>query len=211
MKFIIKQEYEAAVPPLSDSEYQALEESIRFRGQLNPIVVNSQGVILDGHNRYNILTALAMEIKYITKDFEDSDQEYQYVVETNVNRRQLTAYSKIECYERLIQIFQLRAKANMLAASKGEKVPYAQGSTSTHFASTLGMGIRRLQDGLYIMKHGNEQMKIRLRKGTLTINAAKTVLDGKKPIIKYKKPKVRYQCNKCFHIHEKDELIIVKE
>lgn len=205
----INKEYERAVPPLSDEEYSALEESIRTRGLHNPIVINSKGTILDGHNRYSILYKLDLPIDYTIKDFDNEDEEFQYVVESNINRRQLSPFAKIECYEKLIQKFQEKGRQNMLATLRGEKIPFAQGGSAIHFAKTLGMGQRRMQDAFYIMKHGNSQLKRQLRENKITINAAKQLLTKSDRVVrknlKYNKKEV--QCPKCFHKMFRDELI----
>ena len=53
-KIIISEEYRALVPAQSDQEYQSLKQSIKENGfwGSNPIVINSEGIILDGHHRH---------------------------------------------------------------------------------------------------------------------------------------------------------------
>jgi Predicted transcriptional regulators len=46
------QEYSSLVPQLSTEEYESLKQSIKENGLWVPIVVNKDGVILDGHHRY---------------------------------------------------------------------------------------------------------------------------------------------------------------
>ena len=61
MNITINKEYENLVPPLSDSEFQALKKSIKIKGMYMPIVI-SHGIVLDGHHRFKICKELGIEI-----------------------------------------------------------------------------------------------------------------------------------------------------
>ena len=59
----IDPEFESKIPPLTEEEYQLLEENILQDGVvLNPLIVWN-GCIVDGHNRFRIIQAHP-EIKY---------------------------------------------------------------------------------------------------------------------------------------------------
>jgi len=47
----INPEYQSLVSDLSTEEYQSLKESIEKNGLFVPIIINQDGVILDGHHR----------------------------------------------------------------------------------------------------------------------------------------------------------------
>ena len=53
MQLRIDPEFSELIPPLSESEYEYLEDNIRKEGCLNPIIV-WKNTIIDGHNRYRI-------------------------------------------------------------------------------------------------------------------------------------------------------------
>lgn len=176
-KFTILKKYSDALPGLNKEEEKALAESIRLQGLQIPITINKEGVIIDGHHRYQICVDRGIKIKYIIKEFDSEDEEFQFVIETNLNRRQLNAFQKIETYSKLFEHYKKQRAANMLAASCSIKIPYAKGGTAIQYAQSLGMGSRRVSDGLYIIQHGNEQIKQRLRNGTMSINMAKDILN----------------------------------
>ena len=53
----IDPEFESKIPPLTEEEYQLLEENILQDGVvLNPLIVWN-GCIIDGHNRFRIIQA----------------------------------------------------------------------------------------------------------------------------------------------------------
>ena len=69
--YLINQDYANLVPPLSVEEYESLKQSINQNGLWVPIVVNSHGIILDGHHRFKACQELGIEPKAVAKDFPD--------------------------------------------------------------------------------------------------------------------------------------------
>ena len=59
----INPEYQKLLPKLPQEEYEALKESIKSEGQHFPITVNEEGVILDGHHRFQICEELELTPK----------------------------------------------------------------------------------------------------------------------------------------------------
>ena len=92
----LKESNQNFLPPLSIKEYELLKESIHENGLLAPIVVNQEGVILDGAHRYRACKELDVPIQSITKQFKDSYQEKLFRIEVNLRRRQMNAYQRIE-------------------------------------------------------------------------------------------------------------------
>lgn len=50
----IDPEFEAMCPPLTEDEYQQLEENIMDEGLVITPLIVWEGTIIDGHNRYKI-------------------------------------------------------------------------------------------------------------------------------------------------------------
>ena len=44
-------EYESLVPPMTKEAFESLMSSIHESGQLEPITINNEGDVLDGHHR----------------------------------------------------------------------------------------------------------------------------------------------------------------
>lgn len=57
----INDEYASLTPPLSDSDCEALKQSIKQNGQHDPIVTNQDSIILDGHHRFRACEDLKIE------------------------------------------------------------------------------------------------------------------------------------------------------
>lgn len=78
------------MPAMSDLEYSSLKSSIQEHGQSFPIVVNQDGVILDGHYRYKACHEPGIKPSVLVRQFENRLQEKKFIVVSNLNRRHPT-------------------------------------------------------------------------------------------------------------------------
>lgn len=74
-------------PMLPEDELRDLAEDIKNRGQLQPIVLDSDGRILDGRNRFQACKLAKVEPKFDTYDGDDPDG---YALAVNISRRHMT-------------------------------------------------------------------------------------------------------------------------
>jgi ParB-like chromosome segregation protein Spo0J len=101
--------YQDVVPELSSEEYHSLKESIKNRGLRMPIIINKQNVLLDGHHRYKICEELGIEPKFEVIDFADEFEEQLFVIEANLQRRQLSNFQRVELELKMESIYKKRA------------------------------------------------------------------------------------------------------
>lgn len=113
-KIIISEEYQALVPAQTDQEYQSLKQSINENGfwGSNPIVINSEGIILDGHHRYRACQELAVKPRTTISQFQNKLQEKLFVINSNLRRRHLNSFQRIELALRSKSILQEIARRN---------------------------------------------------------------------------------------------------
>lgn len=111
------QHYRELVPRLTRAEYIELRNSIRENGLLNPITVNPQGIILDGHHRYRACTELGVEPEYEIKDFGgDRLQEEIFIFESNIIRRSIhNPFQLFEAAYKMESTYAKRAKKRKMA------------------------------------------------------------------------------------------------
>ena len=85
----IDPEFAKWIPPLTEEEYKALELSILEEGCRDAIIVWN-GVIIDGHNRYNICTnaGIPFQTKEIT--FMSREEAQDWIDKNQLARRNLT-------------------------------------------------------------------------------------------------------------------------
>lgn len=78
------------MPPLSPDEYQELYDSIRAEGVHDPIHVDENGVIIDGHHRSKIANELGIPCPVITHDNLDESGKRSLAFTLNLKRRHLS-------------------------------------------------------------------------------------------------------------------------
>ena len=124
----INPEYQTLVFDLSKEEYKSLKESIAKNGLYVPIIVNQNGIILDGHHRYKACLELGKipipSYKIEVRHFNDPLYEELFVSDININRRQLHDYKKIVSVLKqkstLRKIAERNSKANLKQGDKNK-------------------------------------------------------------------------------------------
>lgn len=92
----INNKYSSLVPELKREGYESLKESIKQDGQWVPLIVNQDGVLLDGHHRYKVCQELGIKPHYIVKEFKDEFYEKLFVIDCNIKRRQLNNFQRVK-------------------------------------------------------------------------------------------------------------------
>jgi hypothetical protein len=85
----IDPEFKTLIPKLTDSEYGHLEKSIRMEGCRQPII-HWHGVIVDGHNRYEICRRLGIDYQTEEKSFESREEVISWICLNQLSRRNIT-------------------------------------------------------------------------------------------------------------------------
>lgn len=94
-KLIIDPEFRDKIPPLTEEEFSLLEENILSDGAVFSPLVVWDGVILDGHNRYEIIQKhpeLAYAIHEVT--FDNRYEALSWICKHQLGRRNLTPQQK---------------------------------------------------------------------------------------------------------------------
>jgi hypothetical protein len=81
----INEEYAKLVRPLTEDENRRLKESVEFySGNYDPITLNPEGFILNGHHRYNACKELGIEPITQMRKFNSEIEEKIFVIRSNV-------------------------------------------------------------------------------------------------------------------------------
>lgn len=92
--------YKDLLPPLSTDEFEALQADIKANGVLVPIVVDENGVILDGHHRYKIDNDAP---RRVVKGLSESEKQ-AFTIRANLVRRNLSPEQKRDIQKRQKEI-----------------------------------------------------------------------------------------------------------
>ncbi|WP_324290271.1 ParB N-terminal domain-containing protein [Streptomyces antarcticus] len=123
-------------PPLTEPELRDLADSIKTHGLQHPIVLDANGVLLDGRHRLAVCKALGVEPRFTTYEGDTPDT---YALSVNIQQRNLTSG----------QAAMIAAKAHAHAATSGLQSP----DDSTPYLSEETGGADRIALAQYVMQH----------------------------------------------------------
>jgi len=87
-KIIIDEEFQSILPALDKETYASLEENLLQNGCMFPLVV-WDGILIDGHNRYEICMKHTIPFTTLSMEFESRDAVLIWIIENQVTRRNL--------------------------------------------------------------------------------------------------------------------------
>jgi len=88
-EIVIDEEFMRLMPPLNDNEYCSLEQDILIHGCMNPLVLWNN-ILIDGHNRYNIVKKHNLPFNTISLEFNSRDEAISWMITIQIFRRNLT-------------------------------------------------------------------------------------------------------------------------
>lgn len=89
MEINIDAEFRSLIPKISEDELIRLEKSLIEEGCRDPLVL-WDGILLDGHNRYEICICKEIPFKTIGKTFDNRDQAKIWIIANQLARRNIT-------------------------------------------------------------------------------------------------------------------------
>ena len=95
-------EFRALIPPLTQDEYNQLEQNILTHGCRDPIVLWRNKVI-DGHNRFKICLRHGIKYETVKLRFPSREEVRLWILDNQLGRRNLTDAMRIELAARKIQ------------------------------------------------------------------------------------------------------------
>ena len=210
----IDENYLDLVPRPTNEERSLLKFSIIDDGLQSPIICNGKHIILDGHTRSEICE-LHIKPKYTIKHFDSIEDERKFVILSNLARRNLTKFQKIELaweiYEnerkRAYERVRWRCNPDLVNIEKktgkilGTKHKIKEGSAMEIFAKYIGTGHTVIHQIEWLRNNSGKKILKKLRNGEISISKAYHFVKGldqiprarKKP---FHRPK---QCPKCGH------------
>src|SRR5918995_1372857 len=174
----INPEYASLVSELSVEEYKSLKQSIKKENGLYvPIIVNQNGIILDGHHRYKACQELGIEPKTLVREFKDKLDEQLFVIDCNLIRRQLNNFQKTELALKSKPILEAIVKRNESLggkSGKGGRNLTPLGRVDDRIGERAGVSrdtVRKVEKILE-NKRISDEVKEDLRLGKVSINEA---------------------------------------
>jgi N6-adenosine-specific RNA methylase IME4 len=165
---------------------------LKKKGLHLPIIINQNGVILDGHHRCRACTELNIEPRFEVKTFEDEFEEKEFVIEINLKRRQLPEWEKLELALKLEEIYKEKARFRQLSKLKNVKETLVlsslsflpNGSNDDHstteeegevvkiVSKKIGLSPRKIYRYKNVMNNGSEEIQEKVKSGQMSISYA---------------------------------------
>jgi len=116
----IDPEFKQLIPPLSNEEYQQLEQNILAHRKCRDAVILWNGLIIDGHSRFYICVKHGIQFEFKEISFSSREDAKLWIVENQLGRRNLTDAMRIELALCKVDMLREKAKANQSRAG-GDK------------------------------------------------------------------------------------------
>lgn len=113
----IDQEFKDLIPALTEEEYKQLEANILSEGIRDSLLVWN-GILIDGHNRYEIATKHGLSYDVQEKEFADRAEAERWIILNQFGRRNLSAYDRSILALKLKPIIEAKAKKNLVTHTK---------------------------------------------------------------------------------------------
>lgn len=183
----IDPEFKSLIPPLSNDEYQQLEANMKSEGCRDPLVT-WQGVIIDGHNRFEICNRHGIGFEKISKSFSDRSGAIEWIIRNQFGRRNLDGYQRTKLALRLEEMIAARAKAHQsLSEGRGQKGSQKSADllapieTREEIAKLAGVSRDTVDKVKQIERKAAPEVKAALAKGEISINKAHQTVKTPRP------------------------------
>lgn len=186
----IDKEFEELLPVLTPDELEKLKNSILQYGMLDPIKIwqdpeTDKWIIIDGHNRYNILKKHNIDWHYwqdykIMTELETREDVKQWMLEQQLGRRNLSDVERYEIVQKFKSVFQRKAKQNQSLGGKGlANLPKVD--TRKEMAKAVGVSEGTYRKLDKVMQSDNEELKQQLREKKVSADKAYQEIKHPKP------------------------------
>lgn len=140
-------------PMLPADELQDLAEDIKTRGQLQPIVLDAEGRILDGRNRFAACQIAEVEPKFSTFDGEDPEG---YALAVNIARREMNKEQKAIVLVKA-QSFTVKDRGKQARSAKAMGISEAHISKAKAVVQEVPDEANRILDGIQHLRDAYEK------------------------------------------------------
>ncbi len=171
MELIIDKEFKSLIPPLEKEEYQQLKGSIKSEGCRDSIVL-WDGIIVDGHNRYEICSKENISFKTINKNFKDRNEVIIWMIDNQLGRRNISKYDRTRLALKKEDILKPDAEIRMKVGKKltDPVQKSAQGKVRDKVAKVAKVSHDTVDKVKYIVEKADAKQKKDLSEQKVSIN-----------------------------------------
>lgn len=200
----IDPEFKSLIPPLTDEEYDGLRDSLLNEGCRDALVV-WDGILVDGHNRYEICEKHNIPFRVHEIQFANRDEAMLWMIDNQKSRRNLTTFARGTLETKAMEILSKQAKENqkqyfgnqyekrtlceITQSPEQKKIDVKKelakrinsGEQTASRIMTLNKAINKaIDDEKQLAGQNPNELKEKLIKGTVTINEAYNAIKNEK-------------------------------
>lgn len=172
---VINADLQILLRRLSKDEQDALTESIKRHGVLEPLITwKTDRTLVDGHHRYEVCRELHgedCEVPCIEMEFDDLNAATEFMLRKQLGRRNLNDAERIYIALQLTELTRTKGKENQRAGGKGlANLPKV--NTRAAVAEMAQVSERTVGKAKKVLESTNEVIKSAMLSGKTTIHAA---------------------------------------
>ncbi|MCL2362407.1 MAG: hypothetical protein FWC73_11420 [Defluviitaleaceae bacterium] len=183
----IDPEFKSLIPPLSPEERQQLEQNIISPRKCHDAIVLWEGIIIDGHNRYEICVRNGIEFQIKEMKLPDREAAKVWILTNQLGRRNLSDAARIEIALLKGEFLRKKAEMNLKHGGRPQKNDEKGLPKTTKrkpdainiqesLASEAGVSKGSLVNYLQIKDHGSPELLSQVQSGQLKIGTAHRLL-----------------------------------
>jgi len=180
-------ELKSLIPPLSAEEKAQLEHNIVSSNKCHDPIILWEGVIIDGHNRYEICIKHGIEFKIEELPLPSREAAKVWILDNQLGRRNINDAVKIELALLKAEILRKKAQENQSRAggdkkseesllSKSSKAEMETIHVRKSTAGDAGISEGTLHNYLQIKEHGSPELLAQVQAGNIKIGTAHRML-----------------------------------
>jgi 16S rRNA G966 N2-methylase RsmD len=168
-------------PMIEGEQFDALVESVRQHGLMEPVWLTPDGTLLDGRNRMAACKAAGIEPTYRVYQGDDL---VDFIVRLNIHRRHLSAGQKALAAVDLLPIYEAETKRgrptnHQIIPADLQELPKHQRESTAKAANAVGSTGRAVGQAKRVTQQAPDLAE-QVRAGTLALDAAERQLKRRK-------------------------------
>lgn len=174
-ELIIDSEFKELMPPLPREKRDRLEENVLQFG-IQDALKTWNGILIDGHNRYEIAKTHGLAFATSEMQFNSRDDVKLWIVNNQFGRRDLSTYERSVLALKIKPVIAKLAKEKeserKTTFQKSEKSSLPTVNTTKEIAKAAGVSHDTIAKVEKIEQHAAPEIKAALKSGDLSINQA---------------------------------------
>lgn len=181
MNVTIDKEFRTLIPPLSEEEFNLLESNCIENG-IQDSLKTWNGILIDGHNRYEIAQKHGLGFETEEMEFSGRTDVKLWIIKNQLGRRNLSAYDRSVLALKLKPVIAEKAKEQQGARTDiCQKSDKSSIDTKKELAKVAGVSHDTIHKVETIENSGNEEVKQAVRNKEMSIDKAYRDVKGLPP------------------------------